>query len=156
MRKRDIAAVIITVIAVVFLVWFVVFGGTNPFGKYLNVKVSAGIECSPGNLYCWFDYPNVKMSYSPALSLSKTLTWWCWSQQAVESALVVENPDLSITDLGKQSKTTCTSGYLDFFWKVSLDKGAGNYKITSKTCGSTTVLGGWQCVEKTDTYYYGG
>lgn len=95
------------------------------------------------------------MEYAPQ---SKMLAWWCgWFGEAkpIESTLIVENPDLSVTNLGKQSKTSCEAKPVEFYWRVPLDKGPGNYKIKSITCGDRELLG-WICVEKTDTYYYSG
>jgi len=153
MRKRDIVATIIIAIVAVFLVWFVVFGGANPFMDYLNVKVIAPVECF--GWFCWFDHLNVKMEFAPQF---KTLQWYCGpfgGARNIESTLTVENPDYSITDFGKQSKGSCEAKPVEFFWKVPLDKGAGSYNIKTTTCGDRQLLG-WICVEKTDTYYYGG
>jgi hypothetical protein len=157
MRKRDIAAAIITAIAVVFLVWFIVFGGANPFKKYLNVKVTAGVDC--GVLwFCWFN-ENVNLEYAPsAFSFApKTFQWFCgWGggPKPLEATLKVENPDMSIYQ-SRLEQGTCKDVDLVFFFRVPLDKGTGNYKITATVCGSNWWWQ-WSCITKEATYYYAG
>jgi hypothetical protein len=160
MRKRDVAGIIITAIAMIFLVWFIVFGGANPFLKYVNVKVTAPVKCFPSPVpigqFCWFDHLGVEMGIAPLQM--KTLAWWCGpfgGATPIESSLIVEYPDHSVADFGKQSKSICEAKPAEFYWRVPLDKGPGDYIFKSTTCGDRELLG-WICVEKTLTYHYGG
>lgn len=155
MEKRNVISVIVIAFALVFFIWFVILGGSNPFVPKLNVKITGGIDCAAG--FCWFSEV-VNMEYSPStLSVLKPLSWWCGpfgGAKDLEATLTVRNPDFSMQSY-KKSQGTCEDRDLEFYFSVPMDKGSGNYNLEAKICGETWILG-WRCVTRTERYYYGG
>ena len=156
MKKKNAMALVLVFSLVFFLFYFLVFGNSNPFVKYMNVKVTAGVDCGAAWM-CWFT-ENVNLEYSSAgfLSLPK-LQWYCgWGggPKPIEVTLKVENPDMSVSQW-KLEQGTCEDVDLVYTFKVPLNKGDGNYKLTATVCGSNWWWQ-WKCITKQDTFTYAG
>ena len=135
MRKRDIGVALIVLAIAIFLFWFVILGGANPFVPHLNVKITAGVDCGAAWM-CWFN-EQVKLEYSPSTSIftisPMPLQWYCGiggGPKNLEFKLRVENPDNSVNEY-RQEIGTCQDIDLVASFKVPLDKGCLLYTSPS-------------------------
>lgn len=153
-KTRNLVVGTLVVALVVIGIWFIGFGGANPFKDYLNVKITAGVECTPLIKYCWYNR-HMNMEYSTErMSVVRPLVSVCAYGAEVETFLKVENPDSTYTEW-KTTRESCVDADPEIMFKVPLDKGIGMYQLEAQVCGKD-FFGTFKCDSKTETFVYGG